>query len=119
MDLNIVVISGRLASKPETRTLDGGSTLIRYLMIARTEEPRRRTDVVPAVQWNPPEWTADLVRGDGLWLAGAVQRRFWSDDQNRPGRIEVLAHHVQRRPDDADADLQASVLEMVEGVAGV
>jgi single-stranded DNA-binding protein len=118
MDLN-VVISGRLAAKPETRTLDGGSMLIRYLVIARAEEPRRRTDVVPAVQWNPPEWTADLVRGDCLWLAGAVQRRFWSDDQNRRGRIEVVANHVQRRPDDADADFEPSVPGMVEGVAEV
>lgn len=64
-------------------------------------------------------WTADLVRGDGLWLAGDVQRRFWSDDQNRRGRIEVVAHRVQRRPDEAGADLESPVLGMVEGVAEV
>jgi single-stranded DNA-binding protein len=119
MDLNIVVISGRLAAKPEVRILEGGSTLVRYLIAARSETPRRRIDVLPVVQWDAPEEVADLDRGDGLWIAGAVQRRFWSDDQNRRGRVEIVAHHVQKRPERCDPDLEGSALAMVDGAAEV
>jgi single-stranded DNA-binding protein len=119
MDLNLVVVSGRLATDPETSAFEAGSTLIRYLVVARSEEPRRRTDVVPVVQWDPPEWTDELVRGDGLWVAGSVQRRFWSDDQNRHGRIEIVAHHVQKRPERAAANVEKGAVAMVEGAAEV
>ncbi len=119
MDLNLVVISGRLATDPEISAFEAGSTLARYLMIARSEEPRRRTDVVPVVQWDPPEWTAELVRGDGLWIAGGVQRRFWSDDHNRRGRIEIVAYNVQRWPERAKVDVEDAALAMVEGAAEV
>ncbi len=114
MDLNILVLSGRLVTKPDVRVFEGGSTLARYLLAARVGHPRRRVDVVPVVQWNPPEWVAELDRGDALWIAAGVQRRFWSDDNERRGRIEVVAHHVQRRPPVPDDDRETSVFAMVE-----
>ncbi len=96
MDLNLVVIAGRLAAAPEIRVFEGGSTLVRYLVTTRTEEPRRRIDVVPAVLWDADENATRFERGDRIWIAGSVQRRFWSDDHSRRSRIEVVAHHVQR-----------------------
>ena len=95
MDLNLVVIAGRLAAAPEIRVFEGGSTLVRYLVTTRTEEPRRRIDVVPAVLWDADEDATRFERGDRIWIAGSVQRRFWSDDHSRRSRIEVVAHHVQ------------------------
>ena len=95
MDLNLVVIAGRLAAAPEIRLFEGGSTLVRYLVTTRTEEPRRRIDVVPAVFWDADEDATRFERGDRIWIAGSVQRRFWSDDHSRRSRIEVVAHHVQ------------------------
>ncbi len=95
MDLNLVVIAGRLAAAPEVRVFEGGSTLVRYLVTTRTEEPRRRIDVVPAVLWDADEAATRFERGDRIWIAGAIQRRFWSDDHSRRSRIEVVAHHVQ------------------------
>ncbi|MEA2023307.1 MAG: single-stranded DNA-binding protein [Actinomycetota bacterium] len=95
MDLNLVVIAGRLAAAPEIRVFDGGSTLVRYLVTTRTEEPRRRIDVVPAVLWDADEDATRFERGDRIWIAGSIQRRFWSDDHSRRSRIEVVAHHVQ------------------------
>jgi len=80
MDLNLVVIAGRLAAAPEIRVFDGGSTLVR---------------VVPAVFWDADEDATRFERGDRIWIAGSVQRRFWSDDHSRRSRIEVVAHHVQ------------------------
>jgi len=114
MDLNIVVMGGRLAAAPEVRILDGGATLVRYLVTIRSETPRRRIDVVPVVLWDADEKAAALERGDGVWVAGSVQRRFWSDDQNRRSRIEVVAHHVQKREAGEADDPRSEPLVMVE-----
>ena len=114
MDLNIIVISGRLAAAPEIRTFDGGATLVRYLVTTRAETPRRRVDVVPVVLWDAGEKATELERGDGVWITGAVQRRFWTDDQNRRSRIEVVARHVEKRKDDDALDPRLGKPSMVE-----
>lgn len=114
MDLNIVVIGGRLVAEPETRVFDGDATLVRYLVATRSEAPRRRIDVVPVVLWNADEQATALERGDGVWVAGSVQRRFWSDDQNRRSRIEVVAHHVEKREDGDDEEPPQEPRSMVE-----
>ena len=98
MDLNLVVMNGRLAAEPELRTFDSGATLMRVLLTVRSEEPRRRIDVIPVVMWNPdPDnelISSKSLRGRSVWVAGAVQRRFWSVDDNRQSRIEVVAHEI-------------------------
>jgi single-stranded DNA-binding protein len=38
----------------------------------------------------------NLHRGDRVWVAGTVQRRFWIDDDRRRSRVEVVAHDVQK-----------------------
>ncbi len=114
MDLNLVVIAGRLAAAPEIRVFEGGATLVRYLVTTRTEEPRRRIDVVPAVLWDADEAATLFERGDRIWIAGSIQRRFWSDDHSRRSRIEVVAHHVQGGIEptfDDEASLDTSMVE--------
>jgi len=119
MDLNIVVIAGRLAAAPEVRSFDNGSNLVRYLVTTRAEEPRRRIDVIPVVLWDAGQQALSLERGERVWVAGAVQRRFWSDDHSRRSRIEVVARSIQRYPE-IEADEGASgVLTMVEGTVEV
>lgn len=119
MDLNLVVIAGRLAAAPEIRLFEGGSTLVRYLVTTRTEEPRRRIDVVPAVLWDADEDATRFERGDRIWIAGSVQRRFWSDDHSRRSRIEVVAHHVQRGVEAMIDEPEAINASMVEDPAAV
>ena len=115
MDLNIVVIAGRLAGVPEFRTFDNGSNVVRYLVTTRAQEPHRRVDVIPVVLWDADHDAMSLERGERVWVAGAVQRRFWSDDGNRRSRIEVVARHIQRCPEiEADHDAPGA-LTMVEG----
>lgn len=119
MDLNLVVIAGRLAAAPEIRVFEGGSTLIRYLVTTRTEEPRRRIDVVPAVLWDADEDATRFERGDRIWIAGSIQRRFWSDDHSRRSRIEVVAHHVQGGIEPTVGDVESERPPMVERSARV
>jgi len=99
-DLNLVVIAGRLAGAPEIRVFEGGATLVRYLVTTKTggEDTgmKQRIDVVPVVLWDATEEDTKFERGDRIWVAGRIQRRFWSDDHSRRSRIEVVAHHIQK-----------------------
>ncbi len=110
MDLNLVVLAGRIAAEPEVRTFESGATLMRLLVTVCSEEPRRRLDVIPVVQWNPdPDGIPDgLVRGRPVWVAGAVQRRFWSVGDGRESRIEVVAHEITIRDDVASVKAGAA-----------
>ena len=100
MDLNLVVLSGRLAAPPELRTFDSGARLVRYLVTCRSTEPRRRVDVLPVTLWDPPApgELADMTPGTPLWVAGTAQRRFWSEEEGRRSRLEIVADQVCRRP---------------------
>jgi len=106
MDLNLIVLCGRLATEPELRVFDSGTRLMRYLVTVRADYPRRRVDVVPVVLWDPPD---DLVdeparKGERVMVVGSVQRRFWEGPEGRRSRVEVVAECVDvREPEDLDA----------------
>lgn len=99
MELNLVVLAGQLAAAPETRTFESGSNLLRLLVTVRSSEPRRRIDVIPVVMWNPPVGLVDpdVDVGESVWIAGSVQRRFWSETAGRRSRLEVVAHEITFR----------------------
>jgi single-stranded DNA-binding protein len=108
MDLNLVVLSGRLAAAPEMRVLDSGTRLVRYLVTLRTETPRRRVDVLPVTLWEPSDDAAvDLEKGRRVWVAGSAQRRFWEGPEGRRSRIEIVAeqvtHDIAEEPESAAA----------------
>lgn len=102
MDLNLVVLSGRLAAPPELRVFESGLRLIRYLVTVRSDEPRRRVDVVPVTQWDPPARVleADPQVGSRIWVAGTIQRRFWSNPDGRRSRLEIVAEQIATRSED-------------------
>lgn len=101
MDLNLAVLCGHLAAPPEVRTFESGSRLVRYLLTVRSEQPRRRVDVLPITLWDPSEEVLQDApkAGDRLWATGTVQRRFWDAEQGRRSRIEIVAEQVKVRPD--------------------
>lgn len=103
MDLNLVVLAGRLAAPAEIRTLESGGRLARYLITVRSEEPRR-VDVVPVTLWDPPDALveADPSVGGTVWIAGSVQRRFWNGAEGRRSRLEVVAEQLCLRPPPAE-----------------
>src|SRR3989304_158102 len=79
MDLNLVVLAGRLAAPPDIRQFGSGSRLARYLVTVRTEEPTRRVDVVPVTLWDPDDALvdADPAPGTRVWGAGGGPGRVW------------------------------------------
>ena len=105
MDINLVVLGGRLSAPPELREFESGSRLLRMLVTTRTEYPRKRVDVVPAVLWDPDDSLIGKISDTGqrVWLTGTVQRRFWESEGGRRSRLEVVASHITPRDDQADA----------------
>jgi single-strand DNA-binding protein len=111
MDLNLVVVSGRLAAPPELRQFESGARLARYLVTVRTDEPHRRVDVLPVTLWDPADELidADPAPGTRVWVAGSVQRRFWSGAEGRRSQIELVADQVCLRGDDqSEAEVEPS-----------
>lgn len=96
---NIVVVAGTLAAEPELREFESGSRLVRYLVTVRSEEPRRRVDVLPVTLWDPPPelLAADAGRGRSIWTTGTAQRRFWESATGRRSTVELVADHVEFR----------------------
>jgi single-stranded DNA-binding protein len=96
MDLNLVVLCGRLAVEPELKELGSGTRLIRFLVTVRSDEPKRRVDVVPVTLWDPSDELVDDLpeKGRRVWVCGAVQRRFWESSEGRRSRLEVVAEQV-------------------------
>ena len=99
MDLNLAVLCGRLATPPEVRTYDSGTISVRLLVTTRPERTPPRVDVLPVTYWEPNEDELTGINaaaaGDRIWVAGAVQRRFWeSPDNGRRSRLEVIAEQV-------------------------
>lgn len=106
MDLNVVVLAGRLAAPPEIRQFESGTRLARYLITVRSEEPTRRVDVVPVTLWDPDDelLDADPAPGARMWVSGGVQRRFWSGEEGRRSRLEIVADQVCLRDPDPESD---------------
>ena len=104
MDLNLVVLCGRLAVPGELRQFESGTRLLRLLISLRTESPTRRVDVVPVTLWDPDEDLVEQVSESGLrvWAVGGVQRRFWESPDCRRSRLEVVASQVTVRQPEAE-----------------
>ncbi len=96
MDTNFVILSGELAAPVELRTLNSGAITARYLLTIRSDDPKRRVDVVPVTQWDPPSGAFAYSTGTRLYAIGSVQRRFWSGIEGRRSQLEVVATQVVR-----------------------
>ncbi len=97
MDLNLIVMCGRLAVDGELRTFDSGARLIRYLVTTRVDFPRKRVDVIPVTVWDPAQELVDEPgqKGERIWVCGSVQRRYWESPDGRQSRVEIVAEQVK------------------------
>ena len=104
MDLNLVVLCGRLATPGELRQFESGTRMLRLLVSVRTESPTRRVDVVPVILWDPDDGLVEQVSESGVrvWAVGAVQRRFWEGQDGRRSRLELVASTVTVHEPDSE-----------------
>lgn len=108
MDLNLVVVSGRVATPPEIKIMDSGATLVRILVTVRSETPRRRVDVLPVSIWDPPNIEAiqGTTAGERVWAAGSIQRRFWEAPDGRRSRLELIAEQLYVKSETPSASVR-------------
>ena len=101
MDLNLVVIAGRLSMEPDVTEYASGHVLIRLLVATKQTDPIRRVDVLPVSLWDPSESKRAAIEaaeiGSRVWVSGTMQRRFWSGEEGRKSRLEIIAKEVQVR----------------------
>lgn len=106
MDYNIVVLSGHIASHPRI-DWPGDVERISYLVTVKLETPKRRVDVLPVTLWEPDP-DDPLLRtattGDRVHVVGQLQRRFYSDFNERRSTLEVIASAVVVRKEKPEHD---------------
>jgi len=98
-DLNLIVLAGSLAAKPELST----QGFARILVTTVQESPKRRVDVIPVTAFQQDmDLTKVLAadRGERVWVAARIQRKFWNSYDGTRSRIEVVALQVEVRQDD-------------------
>ncbi len=98
MDLNLVVLCGRLAAPPEHRLFDSGMSQLRLLVAVASDTPHRRVDLIRVTCWDPNDDLVDgsLTSGKRVWVSGRLQRRLRGEisaDEPRSG-LEVVATNV-------------------------
>lgn len=103
MDLNIVVLCGRLATPGQLKVLESGSRLLRLLVTVHSGSPTTRVDVIPVTVWDPDDEVVEAVSVPDcrVWLTGSIQRRFWEDAGGRRNRLEVVAATVTVKDSEA------------------
>jgi len=101
MDLNLVVIAGRIAVPPVLTVHDPDETTLKFSVTVRSEDGHR-VDVIPITLYNPAtdEPMMDAVMGTNVWIAAAIQRRF----VNEP-ILEIVAMEVQIRDEPVELSL--------------
>ena len=106
MDMNMVVLAGRLATDANIRTFETGATVAELLVVVKQEEPRPRVDVIPVTMWNPDtDEVGTWRKGERVWVAGTIQRKFWSDNnENRTSRIQIVALEVSINKEEVKID---------------
>lgn len=98
MDLNHVVIGGRLAVPPEITPEPDGRRRMRLLIVVRGSDPPR-VDLIPVTIWNPPD-VGPLEIGTRAYVSGSLHRRF--SERGGSSRIEVVADHISTCPPAAE-----------------
>lgn len=98
--MNIVILQGRLASDPETRTLESGKTLTEFSIAVRRPRVKDEADFFRCTAWESTgEFIAEYFgKGDGIAIKGYARQDKWKDgDQNREA-IKIIVQDAEFPP---------------------
>jgi single-stranded DNA-binding protein len=104
MDVNVVVLMGRLSAPPHISRND--NIVVRLLVAARSDAPTKRLDLLPVVWWNPTSDELGRIPlvGSRVTVKGSIQRRYWEGRDGRRSRIELIAEQVEFPTDEARSE---------------
>lgn len=107
MNLNKVILVGRLASDPEIRTTPSGQTVCSFRLATNrvwtdsTGQKQEKTDFHSIVLWQRLAEISSqfLAKGSLVLIEGRIQTRGWQDSSgNRRYRTEIIAERLQMGP---------------------
>ena len=118
LNLNKVILGGRVASEPEQKQTPSGVSVVTYSMaVGRRFAPEgqeRETDFFRVTAWQS---TADFIaryfrKGDAICITGRIQNRSWTDQSGQKHYItEIIAEEanfVENRRDCPEGQAPAS-----------
>ena len=101
LNLNKVILGGRVASEPEQKQTPSGVSVVTYSMaVGRrfvTAGQERETDFFRVTAWQS---TADFIaryfhKGDAICITGRIQNRSWTDQSGQKHYItEIIAEEA-------------------------
>lgn len=101
MDINRVILIGRLVRDPESRILPSGVTVTTFRIAVNrrpSKEGNQNADFFDVVAWRQ---LADLCskylkKGQRVAVEGSLRQRSWQDQNgNYQSKVEILAENVQ------------------------
>ena len=118
LNLNKVILGGRVASEPEQKQTPSGVSVVTYSMaVGRrfvTEGQERETDFFRVTAWQS---TADFIaryfhKGDAICITGRIQNRSWTDQSGQKHYITEIvaeeANFVENKRDHPEGQAPAS-----------
>ena len=118
LNLNKVILGGRVASEPEQKQTPSGVSVVTYSRaVGRRFAPEgqeRETDFFRVTAWQS---TADFIaryvhKGDAICITGRIQNRSWTDQSGQKHYItEIIAEEanfVENKRDRPEGQAPAS-----------
>ena len=118
LNLNKVILGGRVASEPEQKQTPSGVSVVTYSMaVGRrfvTEGQERETDFFRVTAWQS---AADFIaryfhKGDAICITGRIQNRSWTDQIGQKHYITEIvaeeANFVENKRDRPEGQAPAS-----------
>lgn len=111
MNLNKVILLGRVANDPETRTTTSGQTVCSFRMVTNrvftsNGQKQERAEFHSIVLWRRLAEIASqyLTKGALVMIEGRVETRSWQDTAGvKKYRTEIIAEKMQLGPKSASA----------------
>ena len=99
MNLNIVILAGRLTADPELKTTPNGISVCSFSVAVdrRYSKDNKQTDFINVVAWRS---TAEFItkyfsKGNSICVCGSIQTRNYTDKNgNKRTAVEVVAEEA-------------------------
>ncbi len=98
MNLNKVILAGRLTADPELKTTPSGLSVTSFTVaVDRRFQKDKQTDFISCVAWRQTAEfiTKYFVKGSAICIVGSIQTRKYTDKNgNKCTAVEVVADEV-------------------------
>lgn len=107
MNLNRVILIGRLTKDPEKKVLNSGTEVVRFglatdrYFLDKSGQKRQETEFHNVVLFGKIGNIASLYlkKGSLVLVEGRIQTRTWQDnDGNKVSRVEIIGERIQLGP---------------------